>query len=186
MTVAGPPSSKPARGTYHRSVRPHVLVAVLCCCAACSPAEMLPTGAPPEVLAIDAERVALPDAANWPHRRAIDADLDGDGSAERLILAADVTLDASGRPLWEDGHRWALFVEDDGAGSLLYGAFVPNGAVEAAVLDAGANGARNVLVRERTPSQSRRFVIGYDARSARTVSAASDSVERWLPSLAAP
>jgi hypothetical protein len=134
---------------------------------------------------VDGERVRLQDAANWPHRRAVDVDLDGDGSTERLILAADVTLDAATRPLWEDGHRWAVFVEDDGAQTLLYGAFVPNGDVEAAVLEAGPSGNRHVLVRERTPSQSRRFVIGYDAGSARMVSAASDSVERWLPSLTA-
>ena len=167
-------------------MRPHLAVATLCFCASCSPASTGPAGAPPEILAIDAGRVTLPDAANWPHRRAVDADLDGDGSGERLILAADVTLDASGRPLWEDGHRWALFVDDDGVRILFYGAFVPNGDVEAAVLEAGPTGARHVLVHERTPSQSRRFVIGYDAGAARTVSVAGDRIERWLPSLTAP
>ena len=151
--------------------------------AACSPSPP-PPAFQPDSLPVDTLRIRLADVVAWPHRRAIDVDLDGDAAAERLVLSADVTLDDRGLPLWEDGHRWALFVEDGEARTLLYGAFVPNGHVEAAVLSAQTESrSRSVLVRERTPQQSRSFVIAYDGRAARTVSAAYDQVEAWLPSL---
>ena len=158
-----------------------LLVGLLAACSPSQPPPVPPLDAPP----VDVERIRLGDVVTWQHRRDIDADIDGDGSPERLVLAADVTVDDRGGPLWEDGHRWALFVEDGEARTLLYGGFVPNGHVEAAILTAHAESrARDVLVRERTPQQSRSFVIAYDGRSARTVSAAYHQVETWLPSLA--
>lgn len=152
--------------------------------AACSPP---PAEAPPSSLTappVDVERIGLDEAQRWTHRRIVDADLDADGSAERIVLTADVETGATGLPLWEDGHRWAVIVEDGDARTLLYGAFVPNGHVDAAVLAPRVTSRRDVLVRERTPQQSRTFVIAYEKPgTARTVSAADDQVERWLPSL---
>ena len=159
------------------------LVGLLVACSPSQPPPVPPLDAPP----VDLERIRLADVVTWQHRRDIDADIDGDGSAERLVLAADVTTDDRGRAMWEDGHRWALFVEDGEARTLLYGAFVPNGHVEAAVLTAHAgSNRRDVLVRERTAQQSRSFIVAYDGRSARTVSAAYAQVENWLPSLTDP
>lgn len=127
----------------------------------------------------------LREAASWTHRRTILADLDGNGAAEQVVLTADVALDARGRALWEDGHRWALLVEESSGQTLLYGAFVPNGHVEAAVLTADAPGSRrHVLVRERTPHQSRTFVVEYERPgAARLVSAQSSQVEQWIRDL---
>lgn len=145
--------------------------------------------APPQSAAldsppVDSRRIRLDQTQRWTHRRFVDADLDGDGSQERVILAADVQSDSRGIPLWEDGHRWAVIVEDGDTRTLLYGAFVPNGDAETAVLSPDSTDRRHVLVRERTPQQSRAFVIAYDGPGrARTVSAAYDQVERWLPSL---
>ena len=133
---------------------------------------------------VDSGRIRLDEAERWTHRRFVDADLDGDGSPERVVLAADVQTGSRGIPLWEDGHRWAVVVEDGDTRTLLYGAFVPNGDAETAVLSPDSTARRHVLVRERTPQQSRTFVIAYDGPGkARTVSAAYDQVERWLPSL---
>ena len=133
---------------------------------------------------MDTGRIQLDEAQRWTHRRFVDADLDGDGTPERVILTADVQTRSRGIPLWEDGHRWAVIVEDGEARTLLYGAFVPNGHAEAAILEPDSRNRRHVLVRERTPQQSRTFVIAYDSPArARTVSAAYDQVERWLPSL---
>ncbi len=35
-------------------------------------------------------------------------DLDGDATLEEIEIRADVELDARGRPLWKDGHRWVV------------------------------------------------------------------------------
>ena len=87
------------------------------------------------------------------------------------MLAADAEVRPDGMPLWEDGHRWALFAESAaGERTLLYGAFVPNGFAEAAVLQPDDQGRRRVLVQERTPEQVRSLDIEYrgpgEARSA--------------------
>ena len=159
------------------------LIAV-CALAACSPPATSPAADAATAPSVDA-RVQLDGAMTWPQRRSLDADLDGDGAAERVVLAADVMIDAQRGPLWEDGHRWALIVEDARERTLAYGAFVPNGHVEAAVLTAAAgSNRRHLLVRERTPQQSRTIVLGYDGPGkVRIVSAAVDQVEQWVPDL---
>lgn len=153
------------------------------CGGAQPPAADNPTGAAP----VDAAVVPSPDTVlAWPYQRELGADLDGDGSAERIVIASDVTADAAGRPLWEDGHRWGVVVEPAGRQrTLLYGAFVPNGFAEAAVLSAGEDGRRLLLVQERSPAQLRSFTIEYGGPGVvRTASAAYYQVERWLPGAA--
>jgi hypothetical protein len=142
-----------------------------------------PLEAPP----IDTTRVRSAEAAaSWSYRTEHVADLDGDGQDERIVLAADVTLAANGTPLWEDGHRWAAWVESPGTRTLLYAAFVPNGFVEAAALRPDDKGKRKVLVQERSRSQLRALEIEYRAPgTARLTSAAYYQVDAWLPGSAA-
>jgi hypothetical protein len=124
----------------------------------------------------------------WRQRRMLDADLNGDGTSERIVLTCDVTMNDSGAPLWEDGHRWALIVEEADRRTLVYGAFVPNGQAEAAVLTPDQSGnRRHLLVHERTPQQLRAIVVEYlDPESTRTVSTAYYQIEQWLPPLTGP
>ena len=71
--------------------------------------------------------------------------------------------------------------------TLVYAAFVPNGHVEVAVLAPDAQDRRNVLIQERTPSQTRSVVIAYvEPGNAGTVSEANYQIEAWLPTLATP
>jgi hypothetical protein len=159
-------------------------IAFACCAliAGCSAPPSPP--APLTAAPVDTDRITLAESQRWAHRRAIDADLDANGSPERIVLTADVHMSATGVPLWEDGHRWAVIVEDGEARTLVYGAFLPNGHAEAAVLMPHSTRRRDVLVRERTPQQSRTLVIAYEKPgAARTVSVAYDQVEQWLPSL---
>lgn len=162
----------------------------LCCLRRCrrlppptdSPAAN-PLGNPP----VDLARVRSADeAAGWPHRRVSEADLD-DGTVERVVLTSDVHLNDGGKPLWEDGHRWAVFVEGEGRRTLLYAAFVPNGHTEAAVLTADTGGRRHVLIQEQTPQQVRSLVVSYDRPGvAKAVSSAYYQIEQWLPGLTRP
>ncbi|HEV3050258.1 MAG TPA: hypothetical protein VGX50_08130 [Longimicrobium sp.] len=158
-----------------------MMITAAACGRADSPrSERNPLEAPP----VDSARIgSIDQIAAWAYRREASADLDGDGQPERLVLAADAEVRPDGTPLWEDGHRWALFAESAaGQRTLLYGAFVPNGFAEAAVLAADAQGRRRVLVQERTPQQVRALDIEYrgpgDARSA---SSAHYQIEGWLP-----
>lgn len=157
-----------------------LLIFLACGPAAPPTAEHNPLQAPP----VDSARVGdVRQAAGWAYRHALSADLDGDGHPERLVLASDVAVRPDGTPLWEDGHRWALFAEAaDGRRTLLYSAFVPNGFAEAAVLASDPRGRRHVLVQERTPQQVRALEVEYrgpgDARSS---SAAQYQVEGWMP-----
>ncbi|SRR5258705_7332640 len=138
-----------------------------------------------ETAPVDTARIHAADVPGWGYHREISADLDGDKKLERLVIAADVSMGPTG-PLWGDAHRWAVYVEPEkGERTLLYGAFVPNGFTEAAVLGATEDKERRVLVQERTPKQVRTMEIEYDHGKARLVSAAYYPIGEWLPGSAA-
>lgn len=139
---------------------------------------------PLEALPVDSSRVAsAAEVAEWEYQRRSRADLDGDGMAEAVVIAADVLLSASGVPLWEDGHRWAVYVQSsEGASTLLYAAFVPNGFAEASILVADSRGRRHVLVQERTPQQIRALEVEYSGPgAAKSISGAYYQIHEWLP-----
>ena len=127
---------------------------------------------------VDTARIrSAAEALAWRHGRHVEVDLNGDGRNERVSLRSDVSVGSNDKPLWEDGHRWAVVVEDGARQTLLYGAFVPNGHVEMAILE-----DRSVLVVQRTPQQLQTFVVAYNAAGeAVTISAASHSVSQWMP-----
>ena len=149
------------------------------------PREPNPLEAPP----VDTSKVrSAEEAAAWSLQHPVTADLDGDGAPERIVLASDVTVGPDGRPLWEDGHRWALVIEAaDSRRTLAYAAFVPRGFVEAAILAQSSDGTRAILILERTPERHRALEIGYlGPGEARSRSAAHYQIESWLPGAASP
>ena len=156
-------------------------IAVLAACGSGRPPEHNPLAAPP----VDSARIRAADVAAWAYRRTVSADLDGDGKAERVVITADAEVGANGAPLWDHGHRWAVYVEGEGAPTLLYGAFVPNGHAEAAVLTADQAGRRKVMVHERTRDRVRVATIEYRGPgAARLDSDGYYQVGEWLPGVA--
>lgn len=155
-----------------------VAAVILGCAPGPRPEEPNPLESPP----IDSVRVGGTDeVAAWSYREEAAADLDGDGTSETLVLAADVAFGPEREPLWEDGHRWALFVEPDrGARTMLYSAFVPNGRPTVAILQPDDRRRRRVLVEERAATELRVYEIEYAAQRARLSSALFSQVERWL------
>lgn len=159
-----------------------VLIAFACGCAGEGAATAAaPHGDPLPLL----ENASVDEAASWSYRQTIDADLDGDGEDEVLFLTADAETLPDGTPLWDHGHRWAVFVSGSGAGAqptLLYYGFVPNGHVVVGLLERAADGHQPVLVREHARHREAAFEIAYEAPGrARLVSAAYYAIERWLP-----
>jgi hypothetical protein len=151
---------------------------------ACSGQDSSAGGSGDQPLPIDPAVVESADTvAEWPYRRNISADLTGDGQAERVMVAAEVSLTEAGFPLWEDGHRWGIFAEaPTGERTLLYSGFVPNGFVEAAVLAADSLGASSLLVQERTPNRLRTFELRYEGPGdADVVSSQDHQIGVWLP-----
>lgn len=137
-----------------------------------------------QALPVDTVRAGLDAALHWQHRTGLDVDLNGDGEPESLVVASDVTVMDSGEPIWEDGHRWAVYVEDSAQRTLLYSSFLPHGVAEVAIGTAGSDGSRDVLIVERTPQHSRAVVVHYQrAGVARLVSDANYPLDRWLQSL---
>jgi hypothetical protein len=160
-------------------VRLAIAIAALASCTRAAD----PPPSPLQELPVNAALNITPQKAlGWGYRREIRTDLTGDGSEERVVLAAGVEIDDRGVPLWEDGHQWAVIVQERGADTLLYAAFVPNGFVEAAVLTPDTEGRRELLIQERTPTQVRALVVSYQkAGEGRSVSAAHYQIDQWLP-----
>jgi hypothetical protein len=101
--------------------------------------------------------------SGWQYQQRASADFDGDGRAETAVLIADVMLDARGRPGWEDGHRWQVYVEEaDGARTYAYARFLPMGKLTAE-LTRPDSGPPTILLLEQTPHALGVYEIRYAA-----------------------
>lgn len=90
--------------------------------------------------------------AGWAYQQQVVADIDGDGGDETVVLISDVTLGASGQPLWEDGHRWQVYVrEPDGRITRLYARFLPNGQLTADLVVPPSGSMIGIVLLEHTP-----------------------------------
>lgn len=143
-----------------------------------------PRGATPTLItAIDSGSTLSADtAAAWSYRRMAVTDLDGDAVPERLVVASDVFVTGDGEPLWDDVHRWAVYVEeDDGARTLVYSAFAPPGGVSVAVAAPAESGQRRIVVVEQGPRRARLLTTVY-AGFGRVdlVAAVGEELEGWV------
>lgn len=110
----------------------------------------------------DASRGSLSDTSmalaragdpGWAYVQRASVDFDADGELETAVLISDVTLDAKGAPLWEDGHRWQVYIEEPtGERTYLLRKFLPNGSLSADVVRRDS-GTRSILLVSRTPHQ---------------------------------
>ena len=97
----------------------------------------------------------------WTYEQKASVDFDGDGQLETAVLISDVTLDAGGAPLWEDGHRWQVYVEEPGGErTYVYRQFLPNGELTADVVRR-ESGTRTLLLVARTPQMVRIYEVKY-------------------------
>lgn len=90
--------------------------------------------------------------SGWTYQQQAMADIDGDGADETVVLISDAALNPSGQPLWEDGHRWQLYVrEADGRTTRLYGRFLPNGKLTAHLANPASGAILGIVLLEQTP-----------------------------------
>ncbi|HSM08232.1 MAG TPA: hypothetical protein VLA33_04360 [Gemmatimonadota bacterium] len=133
--------------------------------------------------AVDSGSTVSADTAGaWAYRRTAVADLDGDAVPERLVVASDVFVTDDGEPLWDDIHRWAVYVEeDDGARTLVYSAFAPPGGVSVAVGVPAETGRRRIVVVEQGPRRGRLLLAAYaGVGRVDLVAAAGEQLEVWV------
>jgi len=121
----------------------------------------------PDTIA-DLIQVRVPEAvagdSGWKYSRSMSADLDADGRAESVVMIADVTLDKRGNPLWEDGHRWQMYVEDaKGNRTRMYARFVPNGSVTVRVAPPQGGVRPTIVLLEQSPDHLGVYEFRYNS-----------------------
>lgn len=97
----------------------------------------------------------------WSYWRTAVADLDGDGRAERVVITARVE-NYRGRPLWDDGQPWQVYVEDaEGARTYVYARFVQLGTVTLRLGAPDAEGRSSVVLVEHLPDRIGVYEVAY-------------------------
>jgi hypothetical protein len=100
--------------------------------------------------------------SGWRYQQQVVADIDGDDEDETVVLISDVVLDGAGQPLWEDGHRWQVYVrEADGRVTRLYARFLPHGKLTAELAMPPSGATHGIVLIEQTPSHIGVFEFRY-------------------------
>ncbi len=134
------------------------------------PPATLPPADPPIELVDPAIPLAVAGEEGWGYRLAADADLNGDGVAERVILTARVEL-IRGRPAWDDGQPWQVYIEDAaGRRTQVYAQRLQLGTLTMRVTRAEAGEPATVVLLEHLPDQLSLYEISYAGPDAATAS----------------
>jgi hypothetical protein len=133
-----------------------------------------PVALPPADPSIDLVDPAMPLAVageeGWDYRLAADADLNGDGVLERVILTARVEM-IRGRPAWDDGQPWQVYIEDEGGRRThVYAQRLQLGTLTMRVTRADAGQPATVVLLEHLPDQLSLYEIAYSGPAAATAS----------------
>lgn len=89
----------------------------------------------------------------WNWHQSAQADLDGDGKAERVVLTARVDL-RRGRPAWDDGQPWQVYVEAPGGRrTYLYAQRLQLGTLAMRVSRAEAGQPATIVLLEQLPDR---------------------------------
>ena len=119
---------------------------------------------PPAVQLIDSlipQAVAGEDG--WNYHRTAEADLDGDGEAERVVLTARVEL-YRGRPAWDDGQPWQVYVqESDGRRTYVYARRLQLGALTMRIAQPTDGETPTIVLLEHLPDRMSVYEATYSA-----------------------
>lgn len=99
------------------------------------------------------------------YSRAAQADLDGDGEAERVVVMARAEV-RDRRPLWDDGQPWQVYVEESGGErTYLYARFVQLGSVTMRIGLGEEGRPPSVVVVEHVPDRLAVYELQYSGPS---------------------
>ncbi|MEO5825655.1 MAG: hypothetical protein ABIR59_07195 [Gemmatimonadales bacterium] len=117
--------------------------------------------APTVVLVDSGQPPAAAGADGWNYHRTASVDLDGDGTLERVVIAARVEM-VRGRPTWDDGQQWQVYVEEaDSFRTLVYARRLQLGTLSLR-LEAGPAGApRRMVLMEHLPDRLAVYEVSY-------------------------
>lgn len=107
-----------------------------------------------------APAVAGEDGWNFVQRAT--ADLDGDGAPEQAVLTARVEL-YRGRPAWDDGQPWQVYVESPGGErTYLYAQRLQLGTITMRIAAPDTAGQSSVVLLEQLPQQLTVYEAQYE------------------------
>jgi hypothetical protein len=150
--------------------RATVLVAAVLAACSDAPAPAAEGAPEPEPAAPPVRVASLVDTAmspavggedGWSYWRTAVADLDGDGREERVVVTARVET-YRGRPAWDDGQPWQVYVEEeDGRRTYVYARFVQLGTVTLR-LGTPEDGRASVVLLEHLPDRLGVYEVAYE------------------------
>jgi membrane-bound inhibitor of C-type lysozyme len=119
-----------------------------------APLQCTAVPAAPAVQLIDpAIPAAIAGQAGWNYRQSAQADLDGDGRPERVVLTARVEL-VRGRPAWDDGQPWQVYIEaGTGQRTRVYAQRLQLGTLALRITAGGPGQAPAILLLEHLPDR---------------------------------
>lgn len=140
----------------------------IACVAACGSGDATVVEQP-DAVAFDAATIvdtaiapAIAGEDGWNYAVTSEADLTGDGVAERAVLTARVEM-YRGRPAWDDGQSWQVYVEfADGARRHLYAQRLQLGTITSRVALPDSGGAATLVLLEQLPHRLRVFEVSFD------------------------
>lgn len=111
---------------------------------------------PPTASALPIDPAIVPAVAGedgWNYHERAQGDLNGDGRTEVVVLTARVEL-VQGRPAWDDGQPWQVYVETEGGErTYLYAQRLQIGTLTLRVSQGSEGQGGTVLLLEHLPDQ---------------------------------
>jgi hypothetical protein len=120
-----------------------------------------PAAAPVAQLVDSAIPRAIAGTGGWNYQQSAEADLDGDGVPERVVLTAQVELYRD-RPAWDDGQPWQVYIESrDSVRSYVYAQRLQLGTLAMRVAGPDSGQPASVVLLEQLPDQLGVYEVSY-------------------------
>lgn len=99
----------------------------------------------------------------WNYQQSAEADLNGDGRAERILLTARVES-YRGRLAWDDGQPWQIYIQDpDGQRTYVYSRRLQLGTLSMRITSGAEDSKPAIVFIEHTPDQLNVYEASYEA-----------------------
>lgn len=119
---------------------------------------------PVQVQLVDTAFVpAIAGQDGWNYQLNAEADLNGDGEPELIVLTARVER-ARGRLAWDDGQPWQVYIEGrDGRRTYVYSRRLQLGTLSMRITNGTEGASPAVVLLEQTPDQLNVYEASYSA-----------------------